>query len=79
MSRKITKSPTMGHPVIIRLWALALLSAYGAVAFDTDWTRLWSTVHDGDDPIERELLGRLANAKGRGAFELGWVPPGCEP
>jgi hypothetical protein len=23
-------------------------------------------VHDGDDPIERELLGRLANAKGRG-------------
>jgi len=34
-------------------------------AFETEWTRLWMTVHDGDDQIERELLTTLAAAKGK--------------
>ena len=33
-------------------------------AFETEWTRLWMTFHDGDDQIERELLTTLAAAKG---------------
>ena len=48
------------------LWLTGLCTVMRVCAFETEWTRLWSTVHDGDDPIERELLGRLANAKGRG-------------
>jgi hypothetical protein len=50
-----------------RSWLLVILAsacAAAVAAFETEWTRVWSTVHDGDDPIERELLGRLAHAKG---------------
>ena len=38
----------------------ALLPSF---AFDSDWTRLWTTAHDGDEAIEKELLTRLANTK----------------
>ena len=48
----------------------ALLPSF---AFDSDWTRLWTTAHDGDEAIEKELLTRLESLRvAREASE----PPG---
>jgi hypothetical protein len=46
---------------MVMLWT----APHAVSAFETDWTRIWTTNHDGDDPIEKELLTRLAHAKGR--------------
>jgi len=46
---------------MVMLWT----TPHAVSAFETDWTRIWTTNHDGDDPIEKELLTRLAHAKGK--------------